>query len=66
MGPKFDPQKIKRSFKAYDIRGRVPEDLDENLAWVIGQAYSKFLNPKKVAVGQDIRLSSPSLVEKTN
>jgi phosphomannomutase len=49
-------------FKAYDVRGRVPEDLDEEIAYLIGRAYAEFLAPGRVAVGRDIRLSSPSLV----
>ena len=49
-------------FKAYDVRGRVPEDLDEQIAYRIGRAYAEFLSPRRVAVGRDIRLSSPSLV----
>jgi phosphomannomutase/phosphomannomutase/phosphoglucomutase len=48
-------------FKAYDIRGRVPEELDEELAWRIGRAYAAFLQPARVAVGHDIRLSSPAI-----
>lgn len=48
-------------FKAYDIRGRVPEELNEELAYRIGRAYAAFLRPSRVAVGHDIRLSSPSL-----
>lgn len=48
-------------FKAYDIRGRVPEELDEELAYRIGRAYAAFLRPARVAVGHDIRLSSPAL-----
>ncbi|MDH5523932.1 MAG: phosphomannomutase [Desulfobulbaceae bacterium] len=48
-------------FKAYDIRGRVPEELNEELAFAIGQAYSAHLAPQKVAIGHDIRLSSPAL-----
>ena len=50
-------------FKAYDIRGRVPDELDEKLAYAIGQAYCAHLAPKKVVVGHDIRLSSPALSE---
>jgi len=50
-------------FKAYDIRGRVPEELNESLAFAIGQAYSAQFTPKKVAVGHDIRLSSPALAK---
>jgi phosphomannomutase len=50
-------------FKAYDVRGRVPEDLNEDITYRIGRAYAEFLAPRRVAVGRDIRLSSPSLVE---
>ena len=49
-------------FKAYDVRGRVPEDLDEQITYRIGRAYAEFLTPRRVAVGRDIRLSSPALV----
>ena len=48
-------------FKAYDVRGRVPEDLDEDIAYRIGRAYAAFIEPSRVAVGRDIRLSSPAL-----
>ena len=49
------------SFKAYDIRGRIPEEIDESLAYDIGRAYAAFVKPQRVAVGRDIRLSSPAL-----
>jgi phosphomannomutase len=49
-------------FKAYDVRGRVPEDLDAEIVHRIGRAYAEFVAPRKIAVGQDIRLSSPKLV----
>ena len=49
-------------FKAYDVRGRVPDELDANLVRRIGRAYASFLKPKRVAVGYDIRLSSPQMV----
>lgn len=42
-------------FKAYDIRGVYPSELDEETAYKIGQAYAKFVKPKKVAVGRDVR-----------
>ncbi len=45
-------------FKAYDVRGRVPEELNEDLAYRIGRAYAAFLSPVRVAVGRDIRTSS--------
>lgn len=50
-------------FKAYDIRGRVPDELDVALAYRIGRAYAAFLNPARVAVGHDIRISSPSMAD---
>jgi phosphomannomutase len=46
------------SFKAYDIRGRIPDEINESLAYDIGRAYAAFVRPKRVAVGYDIRLSS--------
>ena len=50
-------------FKAYDVRGRVPEELNEDLAYRIGRAYAAFLSPARVAVGRDIRFSSLPLTE---
>jgi phosphomannomutase len=57
------PEKAKRlsCFKAYDVRGRVGDELDEDLVRRIGRAYARFLNPTRVAVGYDIRNSSPDL-----
>jgi phosphomannomutase len=49
------------SFKAYDIRGRIPDEINETLAYDIGRAYAAFVRPRQVAVGYDIRLSSPQL-----
>lgn len=49
-------------FKAYDIRGKVPEELNPELAYKIGRAYGAVFGVKKVVVGHDIRLSSPDLV----
>ena len=48
-------------FKAYDVRGRVPDQLNEDIAYRIGRAYAEFLKPRKVVVGYDIRLSSPDI-----
>ncbi len=48
-------------FKSYDVRGKVPSELDATLAEKIGAAYAKVLGPKRVAVGHDMRLSSPEL-----
>jgi len=50
-------------FKAYDIRGRLPDQLNEDVAWRIGRAYAEFLQPKTVVVGRDIRLSSEVLTQ---
>ncbi|RFA30258.1 phosphomannomutase [Alkalilimnicola ehrlichii] len=50
-------------FKAYDIRGRIPDELNEDIAYRIGRAYAEYLRPKKVVVGYDIRLSSPAMSE---
>ncbi|MEC9406771.1 MAG: phosphomannomutase [Pseudomonadota bacterium] len=49
-------------FKAYDIRGKVPEDLSPELAFRIGRAYAAELQPKRVVVGRDVRDSSEALV----
>ena len=48
-------------FKAYDIRGRLPDQLNEEIAWRIGRAYAQFLQPQRVVIGQDVRTSSQSL-----
>ncbi len=51
------PQHI---FRAYDIRGKYPAELNEEVAFKIGQAFGT-LNPGKIVVGMDVRLSGPSL-----
>jgi phosphomannomutase len=51
------------AFKAYDVRGRMPDEINEHLARDIGRAYAAFVKPRRVAVGYDIRLSSPALAE---
>jgi phosphomannomutase len=50
-------------FKAYDIRGRVPDELNTDIAGRIGQAYAEFVKPKRVVVGHDMRLSSPEMAQ---
>lgn len=50
-------------FKAYDIRGRLPDELNTEIAYRIGRAYAQQIQPKKVIVGRDIRLSSNELAE---
>ncbi|WP_426617542.1 O9 family phosphomannomutase RfbK [Raoultella sp. R2A007] len=48
-------------FKAYDIRGELGDELNEDIAYRIGRAYGEFLKPKRIAVGGDVRLTSESL-----
>ena len=48
-------------FKAYDIRGRLGDELDEDVAYRIGRAYARYLNARAVVVGGDVRLSSEGL-----
>ncbi|MFT4564241.1 MAG: phosphomannomutase [Gammaproteobacteria bacterium] len=50
-------------FKAYDVRGRVPEELNADIAYRIGRAYAAFVKPKLICVGRDIRDSSAALSE---
>jgi phosphomannomutase/phosphomannomutase/phosphoglucomutase len=49
------------SFKAYDVRGRLPDELNEDIAYLIGRGYAEFVKPKRVVIGRDIRLSSAQL-----
>src|SRR3954447_16228367 len=49
------------AFKAYDIRGIYPEDLDEEGAYAIGRGYVQQFEPRRIAVGRGMRLSSPLL-----
>jgi phosphomannomutase len=51
------------AFKAYDVRGRIPDEINEDLARMIGQAYAAFVRPRRVVVGRDIRLTSATLAE---
>ncbi|GGP25436.1 phosphomannomutase CpsG [Silvimonas amylolytica] len=48
-------------FKAYDIRGRLGDELNEDIAYRIGRAYGELLKPRSMAVGGDVRLTSESL-----
>jgi phosphomannomutase len=48
-------------FKAYDVRGLYPAELDERGAYAIGRAYVEQFEPRRIAVGRDVRLSSPSM-----
>lgn len=48
-------------FKAYDIRGLYPSQLDESTAIAVGRAFATLLQPRQVVVGRDMRLSSPAV-----
>jgi phosphomannomutase len=48
-------------FKAYDIRGRVPDELSEDLARNVGRAFAERFAPRRVVVGRDMRTSSPAI-----
>jgi len=50
-------------FKAYDVRGIYPDELDEAGAEAIGRAYVEQFEPRRLAVGRDMRLSSPAMQE---
>jgi phosphomannomutase len=50
-------------FKAYDVRGIYPDELDEAGALAIGRAYVEEFEPSRIAVGRDVRLSSPAMAE---
>ena len=49
------------AFKAYDVRGVYRDELDEAGAYAIGRAYVEQFEPERIAVGRDMRLSSPSM-----
>ena len=51
-------------FRAYDVRGLYPEEINEETAYLIGRAYAQRVKPKKVVIGQDLRESSANLKAK--
>src|SRR3990172_1870370 len=57
MGILFDPS----IFKAYDVRGIYPQEVNEDLARAVGRGFVSYLKARRIAVGRDMRLSSPSL-----
>src|SRR6266513_1041149 len=57
--PVLDP----KVFKAYDVRGIYPAEIDEEGAYAIGRAFVEQFEPKRIAVGHDMRVSSPGLTE---
>lgn len=52
-------------FKAYDIRGKLGSELNEDIAYKVGRAYGQIYQPHTIAVGADIRLSSEGLKQAT-
>lgn len=52
-------------FKAYDIRGKLGSELNEDIAYKVGRAYGQIYQPHTIAVGADIRLSSEALKQAT-
>jgi phosphomannomutase len=50
-------------FKAYDVRGIYPDELDEAGAYAIGRAYVEEFEPRTIAVGRDMRLSAPAMAD---
>ena len=52
-----------KAFKAYDVRGIYPSELDEAGAYAIGRAYVERFEPKAIAVGHDARVSSPAMAK---
>jgi len=50
-------------FKAYDLRGRIPTELNDDVAYRVARGYAQFLKPERVVVGRDIRLSSAGLTD---
>jgi phosphomannomutase len=50
-------------FKAYDLRGRIPADLNDEVAYRVARGYAQFLSPERIVVGRDIRLSSAGLTD---
>src|SRR3954447_8427670 len=59
MGSVLDP----KAFKAYDIRGVYPSELDEEGAYAIGRAYVEEFRPARIAVGRDMRTMAPAMAE---
>ena len=55
----FDPA----IFKAYDIRGTYPNQINKETAYQFGRAFAAFLRPPATVAGRDMRLSSPELFE---
>jgi phosphomannomutase len=62
LTPNSGPVRIS-CFKAYDLRGRIPDELNAEVAYRVARGYALFLSPKRIVVGRDIRLSSAELTD---
>ncbi|WP_232679484.1 phosphomannomutase/phosphoglucomutase [Nocardioides sp. R-C-SC26] len=61
MADSLDPVNLAAIFKAYDVRGTVPDQLDEQLAHAVGRAFVDVVGAESVVVGYDMRPSSPGM-----
>src|SRR5690242_8036782 len=61
MPDTLDPANLAAVFKAYDVRGLVPDQVDERLARAIGRAFVSVVGAETVVVGHDMRPSSPGM-----
>lgn len=61
MADTLDPENLRRVFKAYDVRGTVPDQVDERLALATGRAFVRVTGASTVVVGHDMRPSSPGM-----
>jgi len=57
----IDPDRLVHVFKAYDVRGTVPDQVDEELAEAVGSAFVRVTGGDRIVVGHDMRPSSPGL-----
>ena len=61
MADTLDPANVRAVFKAYDVRGTVPDQVDETLARATGAAFVRVTGAGTVVVGHDMRPSSPGM-----
>ncbi|MCW2837081.1 MAG: manB [Marmoricola sp.] len=61
MSPTSDPANLSAIFKAYDVRGTVPDQIDDHLARLVGNAFVAVTGAERVVVGHDMRPSSPGM-----
>src|SRR6478609_4612106 len=61
MADTLDPANLHAVFKAYDVRGTVPDQIDETLARATGRAFAQVVGAATVVVGHDMRPSSPGM-----